>query len=224
MTGIFDSGVGGLTALKHLRRLKPDEDICYYADERNAPYGSKSERRIMELVKKDIDLLRSAGCERILAACCTASAVIPKLPEKYREGVTAIIDPTAEEAVRLTDGRVGVIATEATVRCGAFESAIKRLDNGIQVASLAAQPLVAMVESGDRDGCCTEECREYLSFLSSGLGDIDLLILGCTHFTHLEKTIADVFGVMAISPSLIGAQRIAEEITCRGAGKTVIYK
>lgn len=220
MTGIFDSGVGGLTALRHLRALKPDEDICYFADTKNAPYGSKKESKIIGLVKNDIEILRGAGCDMILAACCTASAVIPMLPSEYQKGVTTIIEPAAKEAAGKTRGHIGVIATEATVRSRAFERAILAVNGTLSVTSVAAQPLVSMVEAGDRDGCCSGECREYIAKLLFELRGIDLIILGCTHFTHLEKTISDMLGVTALSPSLIGAAAVARSITSVGNGKT----
>ena len=219
MTGIFDSGVGGLTALEHLRILKPDEDICYFADRENAPYGSKNENELITLVKTDIERLRNAGCENILAACCTASTVIPKLPEEYRRWVTPIIAPTAEKAAKIKCRHIGIIATEATVRSRAFEEEISKLNPNIEITSRSAQPLVAMVEAGNCDGRCSAECRRYLEDVLSQFEECDLLILGCTHFTHLKETVLDISGIKTLSPSLVGAEYLAKRIKGIGEGK-----
>ena len=219
MTGIFDSGVGGLTALEYLRILKPQEDICYLADRENAPYGSKSQNELLALVKKDIKRLRDAGCERILAACCTASTVIPDLPYEYRRGVVSIIAPSAAEAVKLSCGPVGIIATEATVKSRAFENEILKRDGNIEILSLSAQPLVAMVESGERDGNCSDGCKAYLEGLLKNFSGCDILILGCTHFSHLEKTVGEISGIKTLSPSRIGASVVAKRIVGGGEGR-----
>ena len=224
MTGIFDSGVGGLTALRELRRLKPNEDICYLADKKNAPYGNKDRERLTELVMADIDRLRLYGCEEILIACCTASTVYGLLPEEYRQGVLPIITPAAELAVSLSGGgRIAVIATDATVRSRAFEEEIYRLDGGAQVLSVAAQPLVGMVEQGERDGSCSQECRGYLRELLEPifLWGAELIILGCTHFTHLRATVEELLGIRAVSPSLVGAAVMAGRLGESGEGRTV---
>ena len=171
MTGIFDSGVGGLTALERLRFLKPSEDICYLADRINAPYGNKNESQLIPIVENDIKRLRDAGCGIILAACCTASTVIPRLSDEFRRGVVQIISSAAQVAVNSGARKIGVIATDATVRCCAFEKEIRKLDGSIEVISRSAQPLVAMVEDGERDNNCSPECLNYLTAL---LKDFDL--------------------------------------------------
>ena len=99
MIGVFDSGVGGMTAFDELRRLLPCEDMVYLADRSNAPYGTKSERELVFLVREDIRRLRELGCEKILVACCTASTVVSLLSEAERRICTPIILPTARAAV-----------------------------------------------------------------------------------------------------------------------------
>jgi glutamate racemase len=142
------------------------------------------------------------------------------LPDSYRSGVVSIIAPSAREAVRLGAGRIGIIATEATVKSRAFENEILSLDGNIELRSVSAQPLVAMVESGERDGSCSDSCRGYLEGLLKTLSGCDLLILGCTHFTHLEKTVEAISGIKTLSPSRIGASVMAQRISGEGEGKT----
>ena len=122
MIGIFDSGVGGLSAYRELRLLLPRCDIIYLADRRNAPYGTKTKDELIKLVKHDILQLKNMGAEKILVACCTASTVVPHLDFEERRCVLPIIFPAARVAARLA--RVTVIATEHTARSSAFIVAV----------------------------------------------------------------------------------------------------
>lgn len=224
MIGIFDSGIGGLTALARLRILKPCSDICYLADKENAPYGEKDAETLVKLVKRNIDRLRYFGCGEILAACCTASAIFDKLPSEYQRQVTPIIRPAAKEALRLSpSGRIGVIATAATVGMDAFGREIRLINPEAKVFSGAAQPLVALVENGERDGAVSINCEDYLKNLLSPFAEaeVETLILGCTHFTHLTETIERILKIKTVSPSFVGAEIIAEKDFGGGSGKTV---
>lgn len=224
MIGIFDSGVGGLTALARLRILKPYADICYLADKENAPYGEKDEETLVKLIKRNIDRLRSSGCGEILAACCTASAVYDKLPEQYKCSLTPIIRPAVSETLRLSpSGRIGVIATAATVSMDAFGKEIRLKNPAAKVFSGAAQPLVTLIEQGNKDGSISKKCEEYLVRLLSPFADagVDTLILGCTHFTHIKETIEKISKIKTVSPSFVGAEIMAEKVGEGGEGKTL---
>ena len=121
MIGVFDSGAGGRFALAELRRLSPDADIVFLADEKNAPYGTKGKAELKRLVSADIEALISVGCEKILMACCTASTVWDSLSEKEREISVPIIEPTVLEALRISKNkRIGILSTEATRKSEAF--------------------------------------------------------------------------------------------------------
>ena len=224
MIGVFDSGVGGLTALAELRRLLPRTDMIYLADREHAPYGTKSEEEILSLAENCIKRLITAGAERILIACCTASTLHSRLTEGARRIATPIIAPAARAAQRVSRGRIAVIATEATVRSHAFRRAI--LGEGrCEVAEYATQELVAMVESGasDRKPLTLGE-RSTLSRLLAPIkaSRADTLILGCTHFPHLRGHIASMLPeVKLISPSREGALEIARSTEDRGGGRTI---
>ena len=224
MIGVFDSGVGGLTALFELRRLLPRTDMIYLADRKNAPYGTRSEDEILSLAENCVERLTDAGADKILIACCTASTLHSRLTDGARRITTPIIAPAARAAVRVSRGRIAVIATEATVRSHAFSRAI--LDEGeCEVTELAAQELVPMVEGGatDKKPLTPEQKSILLRVLEPVRASrADTLILGCTHFPHLAGHIADLLPeVKLVSPSLEGALEIAKSTEDRGGGRTV---
>lgn len=224
MIGVFDSGVGGLTALAELRRLLPRTDMIYLADREHAPYGTKSEEEILSLAESCIKRLITAGAEKILIACCTASTLHSRLTEGARGITTPIIAPAARAAQRVSRGKIAVIATEATVRSHAFRRELLAIGE-CEVTEHPAQELVAMVESGASDERpLTSEEKSKLSRLLEPIeaSRADTLILGCTHFPHLRGHIAAMLPeVKLISPSREGALEIARSTEDRGDGKTV---
>lgn len=216
MIGIFDSGVGGICAYHKVRELLPREDILYLADRKNAPYGTKTKDDILKFTKNNIKRLRSLGAERILIACCTASSLYGELNRGEQDICTPIITPAARLAARV-GRRIAVIATYHTARSGAFSREIRQFSD-CDVAEMAEQDLVALVERGNRDGRLDKECRRYLTELSDRIQatDADALILGCTHFSHLEGELGKLLpNVKIISPAREGAKEIAKKINPR---------
>lgn len=212
MTGIFDSGVGGLTAYYELRRLLPQENIIYLADRKNAPYGTKTKDELIALTKKDIKRLRDMRATRILIACCSASTVYSELDEVEQAIALPIITPASRVAAE--GKRIAVIATEHTARSGAFGREIKKFSPQSEVVEQAEQRLVALVESGNRDGRLTDECYAELIRIAKWVKDIcaDTLVLGCTHFSHLERTLGEMLlGVRIVSPAKEGARALYNE-------------
>ena len=224
MIGVFDSGVGGLTALSELRKLLPRADIIYLADRENAPYGTKGEEELSRLVKSDIDRLLDMGAEKILVACCTASTVIHLLPQYANDAAIPIIEPAARAAASLAEnGRIAVIATKRTVSSHAFRRSAQKLGD-FCVCEWEAQRLVSLVESGERDGSLSPEASKYLDELLYPIREYapDALILGCTHFPHLEAEIgARLPKVKLINPSREGAIALAGCYAPRGEGRTI---
>lgn len=225
MTGVFDSGVGGLTAYRELRRLLPCEDIIYLADRKNAPYGTKTKDELIALTKNDIKRLIGMGAQRILIACCTASTIWCELDECEREVATPIITPASRVAAE--GERIAIIATEHTVRSSAFGREIRRFSPTAEVFEQAEQRLVALVEGGCRDGRLSLECLGEAERIADWARDIraDTLVLGCTHFSHLEMTLRQMLpGVRIVSPAREGAVEIARKINShrvRENGRTV---
>ena len=225
MIGVFDSGAGGLTAIAEIRRLLPSADICFFADRKNAPYGTKSKRELIRLVEKDILKLYRAGADKILMACCTASTVYDELPASMKQIACPIIEPTAKAAAHVsTHGKIGVIATDATVASGAFGKALATYPTVKEIYEFPLQRLVALVESGAVDGKLGKTERNELSSLLRPIKKkkIDTLILGCTHFPHLEREICGCLpGVRLVSSSREGARVMSRLAENKGKGKTV---
>lgn len=224
MIGVFDSGAGGITVMRELRAISPSCDLVFFPDRKNAPYGIKSEKELVRLVERDIELLISHGADEVLMACCTASTVHQLINKSLRKRSIPIIKPTAKAAARATaSGRVGVIATEATVRSGAFSKELSAL--GIhEVTELASGRLVDIIERGARDGSLAEKDARWLSAHLAPLREhgIDTLILGCTHFPHLWGEIsARLPEVKIISSSREAAIEAVKNTRPTGNGKTV---
>jgi glutamate racemase len=225
MIGVFDSGAGGLTAITEIRKINPSVDVCFFADYKNAPYGTKSERELIRLVKDDVSRLLSAGAENILMACCTASTVHQYLPDGMKKITMPIIAPAAREAAHVTRlGRIGVIATAATVRSGRFSKELFRYGSVKDVFELPTQELVSLVECGASDSHISKRNRELLYNILKPIKSfgIDTLILGCTHFSHLEREIGSCLpGVKTVNASKIGAKEIIKRNFGYGKGKIV---
>ena len=222
MIGIFDSGVGGFCAFREVRRLLPREDIVYLADRKNAPYGTKTKDEITALTKADINTLLSFGVSKILIACCTASSVYDSLSDREREICLPIIRAAAERAA---SGRsIAVIATEGTVRSGIFTREIGGLTTS-PVVEFPEQRLVALVEGGCRDGRISAECDEELQGIAARVSEAeaDTLILGCTHFSHLEGELQKRCRIRTVSPAREGARALVKMIKTdrRECGKNI---
>jgi glutamate racemase len=191
--GVFDSGIGGLTVVKEMIRILPNENIIYFGDTARLPYGSKSEKTIKRFAIENAVFLSSFGVKAIVVACNTVSAValgflngFVKLP------IIGVVEPGAEAAVRATKSkRVGVIATKTTVRMHAYAACIKELDADVEVHEVAAPLLVHLVEENWSERQITKEIlKEYLHPLLDK--NIDTLVLGCTHYPFLSKAIEEV--------------------------------
>lgn len=190
----------------------PREDIIYLADRKNAPYGTKTKEELIALTKKDIQRLREMGVRQILIACCTASTVYPYLDQSEREISLPIITPAAELAAKY--GRVYVIATRRTAESGAFGRAIRHFGGSLVIES-AEQELVRLVESGSRDGKLSRACECEINRIADDIkrANAEALVLGCTHFTHLEGEFKKrLSGVEIISPAKLGAYALYKQI------------
>ncbi len=226
MIGIFDSGVGGLTAMAELRRHRPDLDIVYYGDTARLPYGTRPREEICRYAKRAISYLTAMGADAILIACGTVSSVaLPYLERDARVPLLGVVEPAVHLAATYTKTRTaGVLATEATIRSRAFERAF-RAHPHMAVMSLACPLFVPLVEYGftaPDDPIATPAIAHYLAPMR-GRG-IDTVILGCTHFPHLAA------GISAYLPGvrLIGAGEAAADalIATRprvGHGETRVY-
>jgi glutamate racemase len=195
--GVFDSGVGGLTVLKALREALPHEDLIYLGDTARLPYGTKSPTSISRYACQATVQLQRHGIKLLVVACNTASAVaLDSLREQMSPlPVIGVVEPGAAAAVAARPGgRHLVLATEATVRLGAYRRAILESDPLAQVDELACELLVSLAEEGWNNGVIAESIvNRYLEQLDAASRNPDSVILGCTHFPLLRETFASVF-------------------------------
>lgn len=226
--GVFDSGVGGLTVVRALRRELPGEDIVYLGDTARVPYGGKSARTVERYALACQQFLLDRGVSLVLVACNTVSATaLPALAAASPVPVIGAVDPGARVAAAATRNRhIGVIGTLATVRSGAYPRAIAALDPAAQVASLACPLLVPLAEEGWVDDEVAElVAGRYLRQLFAQDPDIDTLVLGCTHYPLLGDTLRRVatqvggHAVVIVDSAVAMAKAAREALTVwRGAG------
>jgi glutamate racemase len=195
--GVFDSGVGGLTVLKALRQELPHEDLIYLGDTARLPYGTKSSASISRYACQATRLLQQRNIKLLVVACNTASAVALEalLEQMHPLPVIGVVGPGASAAVAARPGgRHLVLATEATVRLGAYRRAILDLDAAATVQELACEMLVSLAEEGWSDGPIADAIvARYIDELGDSAAQADSVILGCTHFPLLRKPIARAF-------------------------------
>jgi glutamate racemase len=221
--GVFDSGVGGLTVLRALRERLPAESYCYLGDTARLPYGTKSEHTVERYALQAADALVARGIKCLVVACNTASAAaLPAMRQRYRDlPVIGVIEPGARAACAASaSGRIAVLATEATVRGGAYQRAIRQLRPDARVTAIACGLFVALAEEGWTEGPIALQAAErYLATLH--LHDdptIDTLVLGCTHFPALATTIAAAAGpaIRIVDSAATTAVAVAHELVTRG--------
>jgi glutamate racemase len=194
--GVFDSGIGGLTVVKEIRRFLPHENILYIGDTLRCPYGPRPLEEVRKFALEISDFLYGKGIKALVVACNTASsAALSDLKERYADiPVLGVVEPGARAALVYTKNkRVGVIGTVGTISSGSYEKALKLIDSEVIVISRATPELVDYVERGEIEGPRIERViRYYLEdMLKTG---IDTLILGCTHYPLLQPVIEKIVG------------------------------
>ncbi len=197
--GVFDSGLGGLTVLKEIIRHLPGENTIYLGDTARVPYGIRSPEVIVRYSFENTGFLMSREIKLLVIACNTASAIsLEKIRESVDIDVIGVIGPGARAALRATKtGRVGVIGTETTIKSGAYARTMKSLDPGVEIFTQACPLFVPLVEEGWVDNqVALLTAEKYLHPLKKH--DIDTLVLGCTHYPLLKKTISKVMGKKVI--------------------------
>ncbi len=216
--GVFDSGLGGLTAVRELMRLLPAEDIVYFGDTGRVPYGSRSRDTIIKYARQDVAFLRTFDLKAIVIACGTVSTTaLEILAAENPIPVLGVVAPAAQEAAQATqNGRVGLIGTQATIRAGAYERKVAALRPGTTVTSLACPLFVPLVENGRfRPGDMVVESvvAEYLEPMKAA--GVDTLVLGCTHYPLLTDVIRNYMGreVRLVNSGAAGARQVAALLT-----------
>lgn len=215
--GVFDSGIGGLTVVRHLRRLLPAARIVYFGDTARVPYGAKSDATVRRFAGEAVRFLTQFDVAQVVVACNTVSAVALRSLAREFHGlpIDGVIEPGAEAAVRATrSGRIGVIGTRATVASGAYDRAVaaaaRRAGTRARVDAEACPLLVPLAEEGmENSKAAREVLREYLAPLKRK--KIDTLILGCTHYPPFRRALRAILGprVVLIDSGEATARRLA---------------
>ena len=219
--GVFDSGSGGLTAVREIRSILPSENIIYFGDTSRVPYGGRSPEILLHYARQDVHFLRSFGVKALLVACGTVSTnALPVLAAESDIPILGVVEPACAAAAAATrNKKVGLIATSASVRSGAYERTLAAMDSAVTVYARACPLFVPLVENGRfRPGDTVIEtvAREYLSPLRDT--GIDTLILGCTHYPLLAEVIADVMGggVTLIDSGAAAARALRQTLSDKG--------
>ena len=202
--GVFDSGLGGLTAVRELQRLLPAEDIIYFGDTGRVPYGGRSRETIIRYARQDVAFLRTFDLKAIVIACGTVSTTaLDVLAAENPIPVLGVVAPAAAAAARATkNGQIGLIGTQASIRSGAYERLIQAQNPAAQVLSQPCPLFVPLVEEGWlKDEITVAVARRYLEPLLQQ--EIDTLILGCTHYPLLRSLLKELVGdqVTLVNPA-----------------------
>lgn len=211
--GIFDSGIGGLTVLKEIRKVLPFEDIIYLGDTARVPYGIRSPETVTRYAFECVDFLMKKDIKFLVVACNTVSATcLNEIKRKVSIPVVGVIEPGALSAVNYTKNkRVGVIGTETTIRSNAYTEAIRHFDTTIDVFGLACPLFVPLVEEGWTEGeIAFLIADKYLKEMRSK--KIDTLVLGCTHYPLLKKVIKEVMGDIFLVDSALETANVVKSI------------
>lgn len=217
--GVFDSGLGGLAAVKELQKLLPNENIIYFGDTGRMPYGTKSEETIKKYAKEDVEFLLSKNVKAVLAACGTVSSVaLDYIKETTDIPIFGVIDEAAKEACRVSEMKnIGVIGTDATINSRKFTEKIQEIEPLARVNRRACPLFVSLVEHGFADKnneMLHLACKWYLSDFK---GVVDTLILGCTHFPLIQESIKEVLpGITIVDPTKEAAKAVAKELSDKG--------
>ena len=226
-TGVFDSGCGGLSMLRELRRALPQTDFTYLGDAGRAPYGGRDVETVLDFAEQCVERLFEEGCRVVIVACHTVSCVaLRHLQARYRgdRRVLGVTIPAAEAAVRQTRGRIGFLGTARTVASHTFRTEVRKLAPEMEVIEVAAPLLAPIVEEGWEE---TDIARLAVQRYVAALGAVDTVVLGCTHYPLLARAFAEAVpqGVAVLNPAPFVAERFVDwlarhpEFASAGAGR-----
>lgn len=217
--GIFDSGLGGLTCVRRVLEIMPNEDIIYFGDTARVPYGTKSAEQIIKYARQDINFLKTFDIKYIIIACGTASsAALPGIVGEYDTLMTGVLKPASFAAASVTKNKkVGVIGTSGTIRSGKYKEELMKISPDLKVFQKACPMFVPLVENGYASSDAARLiAKDYLTELKNE--GIDTLILGCTHYPLLKEVIKEVLGdkVSLIDAGEVAAEFAKEELKIKG--------
>ncbi len=219
--GIFDSGLGGLTAVRRLRQVLPAEDLVFLGDTGRVPYGARSAATILRYAAEDMAFLMGQGVKAVVVACGTVSSIALHTLKDRGIPVVGVVAPAARKAAALTkNGRIGVTGTAAAIRAGAYVSALKELDPRCQSLAVACPMFVPLIEGGDTEPgsrMLETALEEYLRPIRDF--GADTLILGCTHYPLIASAISayEGRGVRLVDVAAEAVDELKTILTERGA-------
>lgn len=211
--GVFDSGYGGLSVLRELRKRLPHEDYLYLGDSGRAPYGGRDLATVLDFAEQCVDLLFAEGCRVVIVACHTVSCVALRHLQQRGAGpsrrILGVTIPAAEHAVADTRGHIGFLGTRRTVSSHTFRTEVAKLDPHAQVTEVAAPLLAPIVEEGWED---SDIARLAVERYCAEVGNVDTLVLGCTHYPLLRKVFEQVLPpeVRLLDPAPFVADRLVD--------------
>lgn len=212
--GIFDSGLGGLTAVMALRKLMPEENIVYFADSARVPYGSKSRAELLVMARQDLDFVASLSAKAVIAACGTVSSNAADILESYPLPVTGVLKPGIEAMARTPGSApLGIIATAASIKSGVFRRELEKAAPGRQIVALPCPEFVPLIESGRTapdDPALLQAVERALA--PARAAGVSALLLGCTHYGIIRESIQ---AYMGNGVELVSAADCAAEESCR---------
>jgi glutamate racemase len=215
--GIFDSGVGGLTVLREMYKQLPNESILYFGDTDRLPYGNRAQEEIVQFVREILTWMQQQHVKMVVMACNTSSALaLDVVRSEFKLPILGLILPGSKAAVR-QGKRIGVIATPATAKSGAYRQAIQEIDGTAKVWEVGCPEFVPLIESDRIGDPYTEQvAREYLKPLLQE--NIDTLVFGCTHYPHLEGVLRKILpsSVTLIDPAVATSVAIDRELKLLG--------
>lgn len=194
--GVFDSGLGGLTAVKQLLNILPNENIIYFGDTGRVPYGTRSKETIKKYAIQDTAFLLSKNVKMIIVACGTVSSVVPEFKDSLDIPFIGVVTPTSISAASKTkNGKIGIIGTTATIKSRSYYNELKTINKDLEIFEQDCPLFVPLVENGftdKNDPIVQLAIKHYLSNMLNA--NIDTLILGCTHYPIISKAISNFMG------------------------------
>ena len=210
--GVFDSGYGGLSMLRELRRALPETDFTYLGDAGRAPYGGRDVETVLDFAEQCVERLFEEGCRVVIVACHTVSCVALRHLQKHHRGerrVLGVTIPAAEAAVRQTRGRIGFLGTARTVASHTFRTEVRKLSPEKEVIEVAAPLLAPIVEEGWEE---TDIAHLAVARYVAALGAVDTVVLGCTHYPLLARAFAEAVSrdIAVLNPAPFVAERFVD--------------
>jgi len=215
--GVFDSGVGGLTVVKAIKKSLENENIVFLADSKNMPYGDKSQKQIISFSLNNLKILSQNNLKALVIACNTSDSLARKQLEKSTNiPIIGVIDSTVKKAIKTTkNNKIGLIATNATCKSKSYETLIKKLNKNIKVYTKASPDLVVLIESESNKENKEKLNKALIKYIEPLIKkDIDTLILGCTHYDLVKNQIHKLYpDIKIVSSSRCLVEQLKETLT-----------